>query len=88
MAARVGKGDLPGIVTLVARGDEVHVDVIGTMAFGGDGPIKRNAIFRIASLTKPILATAAMMIAIALTQTDGFLFNGTLTEFDELAAQA
>ena len=62
MAARVGKGDLPGIVTLVARGDEVHVDVIGTMAFGGDGPIKRNAIFRIASLTKPILATAAMML--------------------------
>ena len=28
------------------------------------------------------------LIAIALTQTDACLFNGTLSEFDELAAQA
>jgi len=62
MAARVAKGELPGMVTLVARGDEVRVDAIGTMAFGGDGPMKRDTIFRIASLTKPILATATMML--------------------------
>ena len=42
MAARVAKGDMPGIVTLVARGDEVHVDAIGTMAFGGDQPMLRE----------------------------------------------
>ena len=62
MASRVGKGDLPGIVTLVAQGDKVHVDAIGSMAFGGDEPLKRDAIFRIASLTKPILATATIML--------------------------
>jgi CubicO group peptidase (beta-lactamase class C family) len=62
MAARVAKGELPGLVTLVARGDDVHVDAIGTMAFGGDEPMRRDTIFRIASLTKPILATATMML--------------------------
>ena len=62
MAARVAKGELPGMVTLVARGDEVHVDAMGTMAFGGNRPMRRDTIFRIASLTKPILATATMML--------------------------
>src|SRR5262245_23020587 len=62
MAARVAKGELPGMVTLVARGEHVHVDAIGTMGFGGDEPMKRDTIFRIASLTKPILAAATMML--------------------------
>src|SRR5438309_10510404 len=62
MAARVAKSDMPGIVTLVARGDDVHVDAIGTMAFDGDRPMRRDAIFRIASLTKPVLAAATMLL--------------------------
>jgi len=62
MAARVAKGEMPGIVTLVAQGDEVHLDAIGTMTFGGEQPMRRDTIFRIASLTKPILAAAAMML--------------------------
>src|SRR5207244_3588239 len=62
MAARVAKGALPGMVTLIAQGDEVHVDAIGTMAFDSDKPMKRDTIFRLASLTKPILATATMML--------------------------
>jgi CubicO group peptidase (beta-lactamase class C family) len=62
MAARVAKGELPGMVTLVARGDDVHVDAIGTMALGGDEPMRRDTIFRVTSMTKPILATATMML--------------------------
>jgi CubicO group peptidase (beta-lactamase class C family) len=62
MAARVAKGELPGMVTLVAQADDVHVDTIGAMAFGGDQPMRRDTIFRIASMTKPILATATMML--------------------------
>jgi CubicO group peptidase (beta-lactamase class C family) len=62
MEARVARGELPGIVTLVARGDDVHVDAIGAMEFGGDRPLRRDAIFRIASMTKPILAAAAMTL--------------------------
>ena len=62
MEARVAKGDLPGLVTLVAQGDDVRVDAIGAMEFGGDRPMRRDTIFRIASLTKPILAAATMML--------------------------
>jgi CubicO group peptidase (beta-lactamase class C family) len=62
MAARVARGEMPGLVTLVARGDEVHVDAIGTLAFAGGEPMRRDTIFRIASMTKPIVAAAAMML--------------------------
>lgn len=62
MAARVARGELPGMVMLVAQGDDVHVDPIGVMAFGSDDPIRRDTIFRITSMTKPILATATMML--------------------------
>ena len=62
MAAHVAAGRLPGLVTLVARGDDVHVDTIGTPSFADDTPLARDAIFRIASLTKPITAVAAMTL--------------------------
>src|ERR1700686_2497892 len=60
MSARIAKGELPGMVMLVATDDQEHFDAIGTMAFGGDEPMRRDTIFRIASLTKPILAAATM----------------------------
>ena len=63
MAAHVAPGRLPGLVTLVARGDDVHIDTIGTPSFADDRPLARDAIFRIASLTKPITAVAAMSLA-------------------------
>jgi Beta-lactamase class C and other penicillin binding proteins len=62
MTARVANGELPGMVLLVARGDMVDVDPIGMMAFGGSEPMRRDTIFRIASMTKPILAVATMML--------------------------
>jgi CubicO group peptidase (beta-lactamase class C family) len=62
MAARVGRGEFPGIVTLVARGDDVRVDAIGVTEFGGDVPMRRDTIFRIASLTKPVMAAATMAL--------------------------
>jgi CubicO group peptidase (beta-lactamase class C family) len=62
MAARVERGELPGIVTLVAQGDDMHVDAIGAMAFGDHRPLRRDTIFRITSMTKPILATATMLL--------------------------
>jgi CubicO group peptidase (beta-lactamase class C family) len=60
MAARVDRGELPGIVTLVARGDDVRVDAIGFTHVGGDVPMRRDTPFRITSMTKPIVAAAAM----------------------------
>jgi CubicO group peptidase (beta-lactamase class C family) len=62
MAGYVERGDVPGIVTLVSRRGEVHVDAIGMKAVGGSDPIRRDTIFRIASMTKPITATAAMIL--------------------------
>jgi CubicO group peptidase (beta-lactamase class C family) len=62
MAAHVAARRLPGLVTLVARDDDVHVDTIGTPSFDDDIPLARNAIFRIASLTNPITAVATMSL--------------------------
>ena len=62
MAARIAKGELPGIVMVVARGDDHHVDAIGEKAFGSGDPMRPDTIFRIASLTKPIVAAATMML--------------------------
>jgi CubicO group peptidase (beta-lactamase class C family) len=60
MADHVGRG-VPGMVTLVSRHGEVHVDAIGNMAIGG-APMQRDTIFRIASMTKPVAAVAAMIL--------------------------
>jgi CubicO group peptidase (beta-lactamase class C family) len=61
MAAYVERGHVPGMVNLVARRDVVRVDVIGTKAVGG-APMRRDTIFRIASMTKPVVAVAAMVL--------------------------
>jgi CubicO group peptidase (beta-lactamase class C family) len=62
MAGYVGRGEVPGIVTLVSRRGEVHVDAIGMKALGGSDPIRRDTIFRIASMAKPVTAAATMML--------------------------
>jgi CubicO group peptidase (beta-lactamase class C family) len=58
----VADDKVPGLVALVARGGQVHVEALGTLAVGGP-PVARDSIFRIASTTKPI--TAAVTLAVA-----------------------
>src|SRR6266536_2911237 len=62
MAGYVERGTLPGVVTLVSRRGEVQVDAIGMKAAGSSDPMRRDTIFRIASMTKPITAAAAMIL--------------------------
>ena len=62
MTSHVEAGEMPGLVTLVARGDHVHVDAVGSPSFAGDTPLARSAIFRIASLTKPVTAATTMSL--------------------------
>jgi CubicO group peptidase (beta-lactamase class C family) len=62
LAARISRNEVPGLVALVARGDEVYVDVLGQKALDDAEPMRRETIFRIASMTKPIVAAAALML--------------------------
>ncbi|KQU64926.1 serine hydrolase [Aminobacter sp. DSM 101952] len=62
MAGHVERGALPGLVWAVSRGGETHVEAVGTLALNGSVPMRRDSIFRIASLTKPVTAVAAMIL--------------------------
>jgi len=62
MAGYVERGEVPGLVTLISRRGDTHVDVMGTKAAGGSDPMRRDTIFRISSMTKPITAAATMIL--------------------------
>ncbi|HET9621168.1 MAG TPA: serine hydrolase domain-containing protein [Kofleriaceae bacterium] len=60
LEGHVARGDVPGLVALVAQGDDVVTCVVGALADGG-APVRRDSLFRISSMTKPITAAAAMI---------------------------
>ncbi|TVX93450.1 serine hydrolase domain-containing protein [Paenibacillus agilis] len=62
VAAQVEQGALPGVVYAVSRQGESHFEAIGTMEVAGERPMTRDAIFRLASLTKPVSAVATMIL--------------------------
>ena len=53
---------VPGVVALVSRHGEMHVEAIGALADGNSAPMRRDSIFRIASMTKPVTAVAALIL--------------------------
>lgn len=57
----VGDSDVPGLVALAAHRDDVHVEALGRLSVGG-APVRRDSVFRIASMTKPIVAAATMAL--------------------------
>jgi CubicO group peptidase (beta-lactamase class C family) len=61
MAQHVERGHAPGMVTLLSRRGELHVDTLGVQALGG-APMRRDTIFRISSMTKPVVAVAALIL--------------------------
>lgn len=62
LSGHVERGEMPGLVALVSHRGDTHVEALGTMAFGDPEPMQRDTIFRIASLTKPVTAVAAMIL--------------------------
>jgi CubicO group peptidase (beta-lactamase class C family) len=58
----VESGGVPGAVALVARGQRVEVEAVGSVDVEGSAPMARDSIFRIASITKPIMAAAVMLL--------------------------
>lgn len=61
VAALVARDEVPGMVAVVARGDQVHTEVAGSMSLGGP-PMREDAIFRLASMTKPVTGAAALAL--------------------------
>jgi CubicO group peptidase (beta-lactamase class C family) len=51
----VEQGQAPGVVAAVAWDDCVHVTTSGVKAVGG-APMRRDTLFRISSMTKPMTA--------------------------------
>jgi len=59
----VANGDAPGLVALAARGERAEVVALGMADAGSGRPMERDAIFRIASMTKAVTAVATLMLA-------------------------
>ena len=63
MQGYVDRNEVAGVVTLVARrGKVVHFSVRGQRDVENGAPMNHDAIFRIASMTKPIASVALMML--------------------------
>ncbi|HEX9545749.1 MAG TPA: serine hydrolase domain-containing protein [Acidimicrobiales bacterium] len=52
---------VPGLVALVARGDQVHVEALGSLTIGV-APMQRDSLFRISSTTKPLTGAATLAL--------------------------
>jgi CubicO group peptidase (beta-lactamase class C family) len=57
----VADDNVPGLVYLVASGDEVVAEALGTLSVGGP-PMARDSLFRIASTTKPVTGAATLAL--------------------------
>ncbi|MFJ7990053.1 serine hydrolase domain-containing protein [Streptomyces sp. NPDC096351] len=62
LARHVESKKIPGLVALVGRGDQTHVEAIGTMRHDGGPAMRRDTIFRMASASKPVTMAAAMVL--------------------------
>ena len=58
----VEAGEIPCAITLIHRHGETVIDVVGHKDIARGTKIERDSIFRIASMSKPITAVAAMIL--------------------------
>lgn len=62
MRGHVTRAAVAGVVTLIARGDDVHVEAFGFADRDSAAPMRHDTIVRIASMTKPMLAVVALSL--------------------------
>ena len=63
LADAVGRGDIPGVVAIVTdRNGVIYHGAFGLADAASGRPLAADAIFRIASMTKPITSLAAMQL--------------------------
>jgi len=61
--SHIDAGEISGAVMLVARkGQIAYIDVQGTMDVETKKPMTRDSVFRMASMTKPVIGTSIMMM--------------------------
>jgi CubicO group peptidase (beta-lactamase class C family) len=58
----VNNGELAGAATLISRGRSVQVACAGVRDLASHLPVERDTIFRIASMSKPVTSTVALML--------------------------
>jgi CubicO group peptidase (beta-lactamase class C family) len=61
LSGYVERQEVSGLVALVSRSGDTHVETMGTMSLNGP-PVRRDSIYRIASMTKPVTAVATMTL--------------------------
>jgi CubicO group peptidase (beta-lactamase class C family) len=62
LAPYVERGDNPGFVAAIVRDGHEVLEALGVKSAGGSERLEPDAIFRVSSLTKPVTATAAMVL--------------------------
>ena len=63
MQGYIDRKEVAGVVTLIARqGRVVHLESLGNRSVEDGSPMRGDSMFRLASMTKPIVAVAAMML--------------------------
>jgi CubicO group peptidase (beta-lactamase class C family) len=78
LSDEVAKARVPGAVALVARrGRIAYFESFGQRDPGGGAPMAKDSIFRIYSMTKPIVSVAAMM----LWEEGRFLLNDPIAKY-------
>jgi CubicO group peptidase (beta-lactamase class C family) len=63
MKRLVDEKQVAGLVTLLVRhGKVAHLNTVGRLDVSKPGPLRADSIFRIASMTKPVIGVAMMML--------------------------
>jgi CubicO group peptidase (beta-lactamase class C family) len=62
LSKHVGAGRVPGLVALVSHYGETHALALGSKSYGG-GEVRRDTIFGISSMTKPVTAASTMALS-------------------------
>jgi len=74
----IDKGTIPGVTVMVARRGQIGwFDALGRQNPAASAPMAHNTIFRIASMTKPIVSVGTMM----LVEEGHFLLNDPIAEY-------
>ena len=60
-ASHVGPTRVPGLAAVVASGNDVHVEALGSLSIDG-APVQHDSLFRIASTTKPLTGAVTMAL--------------------------